>query len=113
MTSLIDVIFLLLLFFMLTSTFSKYAEVELMNAGSGSSTDGRQMLFVSLAEDSLMLNGQGVDMSRIADLLRVQPHDGGGHLVLISIDDSASSQRLVDLLTSLRLVDGLQAMILG
>ena len=30
MTSLIDVIFLLLLFFMLSSTFSRFAEVELV-----------------------------------------------------------------------------------
>ncbi len=113
MTSLIDVIFLLLLFFMLTSTFSKFAEVELMNAGSGSGRNDKQMLFVSLAEDSLMLNGQTVDMTRIADLLETQPHDGSGHLVLINIDDSASSQRLVDLLTSLRVVEGLQTMILS
>ena len=35
MTSLIDVIFLLLLFFMLTSTFSKFAEIELAAATSG------------------------------------------------------------------------------
>ena len=35
MTSLIDVIFLLLLFFMLTSTFTRFSEVELTAAGSG------------------------------------------------------------------------------
>ena len=34
MTSLIDVIFLLLLFFMLTSTFSKFSEVELAAEGT-------------------------------------------------------------------------------
>ena len=35
MTSLIDVIFLLLLFFMLSSTFSKFSEIELTAGGSG------------------------------------------------------------------------------
>ena len=35
MTSLIDVIFLLLLFFMLSSTFSRFAEVEISAAAGG------------------------------------------------------------------------------
>ncbi len=37
MTSLIDVIFLLRLFFMLSSTFSRFAEVELTAAGASAS----------------------------------------------------------------------------
>jgi biopolymer transport protein ExbD len=113
MTSLIDVIFLLLLFFMLTSTFSKYGEVELMAAGQGSKTQDRQKLFVTLGAERLMLNGQQADLARIADLVRLQPQDGGGHLVLISPDDTASAQRLVDLLTALRQVEGLQTVVLG
>jgi biopolymer transport protein ExbD len=35
LTPLIDVIFLLLLFFMLSSTFTRFAEVPLTNAGGG------------------------------------------------------------------------------
>ncbi|MDE4059651.1 MULTISPECIES: ExbD/TolR family protein [Phaeobacter] len=113
MTSLIDVIFLLLLFFMLTSTFSKYGEVELMAAGQGTKAQDRQKLFVTLGAERLMLNGQQADLARIADLVRLQPQDGGGHLVLISPDDTASAQRLVDLLTALRQVEGLQTVVLG
>lgn len=113
MTSLIDVIFLLLLFFMLTSTFSKYGEVELMAAGQGTRAKDRQKLFVTLGAERLMLNGQQADLARIADLVRLQPQDGGGHLVLISPDDTASAQRLVDLLTALRQVEGLQTVVLG
>ncbi|MEC9310793.1 MAG: biopolymer transporter ExbD, partial [Pseudomonadota bacterium] len=71
MTSLIDVIFLLLLFFMLTSTFSKYGEVELMAAGQGAKTQDRQKLFVTLGAERLMLNGQQADLARIADLVRL------------------------------------------
>lgn len=114
MTSLIDVIFLLLLFFMLTSTFSKYGEVELMAAGQadGSAAE-RQKLFVSLGVEEVLLNGQPVDLDRIADLVRSQPQDGGGHLVLISPDDEANAQRLVDLLAVLRQVENLQTVVLG
>ncbi|UWR98073.1 biopolymer transporter ExbD [Phaeobacter inhibens] len=113
MTSLIDVIFLLLLFFMLTSTFSKFGEIELMAAGRGADAAERQMLFIKLEEDSLTLNAQPADLSRIADLIRLQPQAGDGHLVLISPGEAASSQRLVDLLSQLRQVADLQAVVLG
>jgi biopolymer transport protein ExbD len=113
MTSLIDVIFLLLLFFMLTSTFSKFGEVELMAAGKAAAADDRQKLFVTLGADDLTLNGQPVDLGRIADLVRSQPQDSRGHLVLISPDAEASSQQLVDLLAALRQVEKLQTVVLG
>lgn len=113
MTSLIDVIFLLLLFFMLTSTFSKFGEVELMAAGKAASADDRQKLFVTLGAEGLTLNGQSVDLGRIADLVRSQPQDSRGHLVLISPDAEASSQQLVDLLAALRQVEKLQTVVLG
>ncbi|WP_254695791.1 ExbD/TolR family protein [Leisingera sp. NJS204] len=112
MTSLIDVIFLLLLFFMLTSTFSKFGEVELMAAGQGATGSDKQMLFVALGAQSLTLNGQPADLERIAGLIRLQPQTGG-HLVLISPGADASSQRLVDLLSELRSVKGLQTLVLG
>ncbi|OIQ43833.1 MAG: biopolymer transporter ExbD [Roseobacter sp. MedPE-SW] len=113
MTSLIDVIFLLLLFFMLTSTFSKYGEVELMAAGKTGAVEERQKLFVTLGADLVTLNGQPVDIERIADLVRSQPQDGRGHVVLISPNDEATSQRLVDLLAVLRQVEKLQTVVLG
>ncbi len=113
MTSLIDVIFLLLLFFMLTSTFSKYGEVELMAAGKAGVWEERQKLFVTLGTDLVTLNGQPVDLDRIADLVRSQPQDGRGHVVLISPNEETTSQRLVDLLAVLRQVEKLQTVVLG
>jgi len=113
MTSLIDVIFLLLLFFMLTSTFSKYGEVELMAAGKAGVLEERQKLFVTLGTDLVTLNGQPVDLDRIADLVRSQPQDGRGHVVLISPNEETTSQRLVDLLEVLRQVEKLQTVVLG
>jgi biopolymer transport protein ExbD len=61
----------------------------------------------------VMLNGQSVDLDRIADLIRSQPQDSRGHLVLISPNAQATSQRLVDLLAVLRQVENLQTVVLG
>ena len=69
MTSLIDVIFLLLLFFMLTSTFSKYGEVELMAAGQATEGEAPQRLFVQLGAGSVSLNGQPADLRNLGGAL--------------------------------------------
>ncbi|MFC3612269.1 biopolymer transporter ExbD [Lutimaribacter marinistellae] len=97
MTALIDVVFLLLLFFMLTSTFSSFGEIELNRAG-GAQAEAEQPVqraFVQLGADQLSLNGTSVELTTIAEQI-----DEG--LVLVSLQGDVTSQRLVDLLAALR-----------
>lgn len=107
MTPLIDVIFLLLLFFMLTSTFSKYAEIELSNAtGGGVASDTQvERLFVQLGPDRLALNGADISLEELSAQL-----DTGQ--VLVSLDAETTAQRLVDLLGQLRGREGLSVLVL-
>lgn len=59
LTSLIDVIFLLLLFFMLSSTFSRYSQLDLGVSGVGSTGVTRPQLLVSVPPfGPLRLNGK-------------------------------------------------------
>ncbi len=107
MTPLIDVIFLLLLFFMLSSTFSRFGEIELTQAtagGSGTSAPADR-LFLQLGVDRLVLNGTQVTL----DNLLAQVETGQ---VLISLDADTSAQRLVDVLVPLRGRDGLTVTVL-
>ncbi|NVO54202.1 biopolymer transporter ExbD [Rhodobacteraceae bacterium B1Z28] len=107
MTPLIDVIFLLLLFFMLTSTFSTFGEIELSNATAGADATGApaERVFVQLGAERLVLNGTPVTL----DELTTQVETGQ---VLVSLDADTSSQRLVDLLVRLRGRDGLTVTVL-
>ncbi|WP_170410954.1 biopolymer transporter ExbD [Ruegeria arenilitoris] len=107
MTPLIDVIFLLLLFFMLTSTFSKYGEIELSAATAGNPTADtpQDRAFVQLGEERLVLNGTPVTL---ADLI-TQVTTGQ---VLVSLDPDTTAQRLVDLLVLLRGREGLSVLVL-
>lgn len=107
LTSLIDVIFLLLLFFMLTSTFSTYGELELSQAVAGSTAEGppTERVFVQLGAERLALNGAEITLDDLAAAL-----DEGQ--VLISLDDDVTAQRLVDLLARLRGREGLSVMVL-
>lgn len=107
MTPLIDVIFLLLMFFMLSSTFSTFGEIELSQATSGGASTGTptDRTFVQLGSERLVLNGQPVTL----DELTTQVETGQ---VLVSLDDDASAQRLVDLLVRLRGREGLSVLVL-
>ncbi|CUK08248.1 Biopolymer transport protein ExbD/TolR [Ruegeria denitrificans] len=107
MTPLIDVIFLLLLFFMLTSTFSKYGEIELSAATTGGATSDtpQDRAFVQLGTDRLDLNGTPVTFED----LTAQVTTGQ---VLVSLDPDTTAQRLVDLLVLLRGRDGLSVLVL-
>ncbi|WP_367648070.1 biopolymer transporter ExbD [Ruegeria arenilitoris] len=107
MTPLIDVIFLLLLFFMLTSTFSKYGEIELSSATTGGATTDtpQDRAFVQLGAERLVLNGAPITLEE----LTTQVTTGQ---VLVSLDPDTTAQRLVDLLVLLRGREGLSVLVL-
>ena len=107
MTPLVDVVFLLLLFFMLTSTFSTFGEIELSQATAGAATPGTpsERVFVQLGATRLILNGAPVTLDELAKQVEAGQ-------VLVSLDTDASAQRLVDLLVRLRGRDGLSVMVL-
>jgi biopolymer transport protein ExbD len=117
MTSLIDVIFLLLLFFMLSSTFSKFSEVELSAASGGAAIAGdTRPLFLQLHEGRLTLNGQEVALETLeATLLeRAEAGDAAPPTpLLISLKGAVTAQRLTDLLVAVRGVHGITPTVLG
>jgi biopolymer transport protein ExbD len=114
MTSLIDVIFLLLLFFMLTSTFTKFAEVELLSATSGGNGDlvKTPPLFMRLGADTLTLNAQPAKLDTLAGMMKSQRNTETSQPVLISLSADTSAQRLTDLLMVLRTLPGLAISVL-
>ncbi|MEO0401722.1 MAG: biopolymer transporter ExbD [Pseudomonadota bacterium] len=115
MTSLIDVIFLLLLFFMLTSTFSKFSEVDLVAAASGTQpTSDIAPLFLRLSSERLGLNGSEVGLDTLADALadRSVGTDAAPQTVLVSMMPGVSAQRLTDVLVALRTAPGLRIAVL-
>lgn len=114
MTSLIDVIFLLLLFFMLSSTFSRFSEVEISAAGSGGATESEaQMSFLQLGENSLRMNGEDIDLTNLSQEFSEIAPDAETLRVLVSLRDEVTAQRLTDVLVVLRGIDRLNINVLG
>lgn len=111
MTSLVDVIFLLLLFFMLTSTFSKFSEVTLSaasaTASGGGANAGEAPIFLQLYPEHLTVNGETTTIEALA----LEPQ--GGQALLISLQSGISAQRLTDVLVALRRYPDLVVSVLG
>lgn len=112
MTPLVDVIFLLLLFFMLSSTFTRFAEVELASGGSGDVAAAGRPLFLQLTPDRITLNGASVAMDALPVALGGGEDDAPRSL-LVALRGEVTAQRLTDLLMALRRIPGVQATVLG
>ena len=97
MTSLIDVIFLLLLFFMLTSTFSKFAEVPLPIGGAGHLTADTRPVFIRVNADTLSLNAETIAMDQLATALGAEPV-----AAIVALGPNVTAQRLTDVLVAVR-----------
>ncbi|WP_319496087.1 biopolymer transporter ExbD [uncultured Cohaesibacter sp.] len=102
LTSLIDVIFLLLLFFMLSSTFSRYSELDLGVAGGGTGRGQTPKLIISVStEEGVRLNGKVANLSDPDVALASFIAEGVTSAVVVPKGD-VKLQTLVSLLQDLR-----------
>ena len=101
LTPLIDVVFLLLIFFMVTTTFTRETrlQVNLPEAEAGTlSTQTERLEIVVSRDGSFALNGQTLVNGRVETLLRGLALESDGDLdlpVMIVADSQASHQSVV------------------
>jgi biopolymer transport protein ExbD len=106
LTPLIDVIFILLLFFLLTSTFTRYGELPVTAASAGTGEDEAPPVFLGLGVETLALNGTPQSLEALAEALAgLRPDPEASLPVLVAIEPGVTSQRLIDLLSRLRPLD--------
>ena len=98
LTALIDVVFLLLIFFMLASRFGLPAAVPLAAAGDGGAWQGPPRLVTVLPEGALVNGVAAADP--VAALAPLMPAGGGP--VLVRAAPGVDLQRLVDAMEALR-----------
>jgi len=113
LTSLIDIIFLLLLFLMLTSTFSKFSEIELSVATTAAKNKvSENILFLRVSAVRIDLNSGEVEMNSLAKSIKSFTQNAKASLV-ISMDQDVTSQRLVDILGIVANIEGLSVNLIG
>ena len=98
LTPLIDVVFLLLVFFMLASRFGLPGAAPLAAAGSGAGWEGPPRL-VTVLPAGVLVNGVPVEDAAAA-LAPLMPPGGGP--VLVRAAEGTDVQRLVDAMDALR-----------
>lgn len=102
LTSLIDVIFLLLLFFILSSTFTKYSKVELSKKGSGTTqSQSLPQVFVRVSQDQWNVNGVNYTQMNAISALQDFSKKGAQTLLLVVAAD-LKTQGLVDALEMIK-----------
>ena len=102
MTPLIDVVFILLLFFMLSSTFADMRRIDLATPAVSVGTTDVEVLRVRLEAAGLLVNGERISSGeltrRIVDMLAASP-DGG---VVLKVGAGVPVGRLTDTLDRIR-----------
>lgn len=101
LTPMIDVVFLLLVFFMLASQFGHDTALPVSSSGAAGSSYSGPPRLVDIGVDDLRLNGvevtQGALEEKLAELV-----ESDGDLVILRGSDAATVQRMIDVAQSLR-----------
>jgi biopolymer transport protein ExbD len=100
LTPMIDVVFLLLVFFMLVAQFGRDAALPLATAGGGAGWDGPPRL-VEIAPEGIALNGRAVAEDGLAAALAPLVESPADPVVLRPVA-GADLQRLADVAETLR-----------
>lgn len=101
LTPMIDVVFLLLVFFMLASRFGSESVIEIgLTSGAGGGDWQGPPRLISVAPQGLRLNGAEITLGGIAETLA--PLMPGDTAPVILRSDGADLQRLLDVMEALR-----------
>ena len=106
-TSLIDVIFLLLLFFMLTSTFAKFSEVEITGGRAGATAAGAPPdIIVLLSDTDWRVNGGPLtEAGALVEIGRLE--QAGAKTAVLLVRGAITSQAMVGAIEAIRRDTGL------
>ena len=104
LTPLIDVVFILLIFFMLASNFSQWHQIQLsVGEVEEIQVDQKEISTIKIDKNNAyLLNEKTLPLIEIISNINVQVLINSNHPVIIEVEQGASVQGLVDLLDHLR-----------
>ena len=101
LTPLIDVVFILLVFFMLASSFADERRVDLQSASAGGAVGEGDTLVVDVGPEQVRLGGDRVALERLPARLAAAGSAEAG--VLVQVGAGVAVQRLLDVLDAVAL----------
>jgi len=105
LSPLIDMVFILLIFFMVTTTFVKDMQVDLNRPGASSaSPSSDKSIRVSIdAEKKIYFDGREVELWSLQGLVRESLNSNATKDVLVITDLSVTAENLIDVIDQLKL----------
>ena len=103
LTPIIDVVFILLIFFMLATNFQDFSQtdIELSNESSKSMSSDKKMYVVSVDKDkSFMLNDKSLHLNDIKAKILTSVRSEEEHLVVIKPNDDVNMQLILSVMVS-------------
>ena len=101
LTPIIDVVFILLIFFMLATNFQDFSQtdIELSNESSKSMSSDKKMYVVSVDKDkSFMLNDKSLHLNDIKAKILTSVRSDEEHLVVIKPNDDVNMQLILSVM---------------
>ncbi|MAX33879.1 outer membrane transport energization protein ExbD [Onishia taeanensis] len=102
LTPMLDVVFIMLIFFIVTTSFIKESGVEIQRPESSAATPrpDAQVMVAITAEGAVWVDGQPVDLHRLGDTVSGLVTDDGS--VVIQADSDATTGLLIEVMDGLR-----------
>tara|TARA_B100000035_G_scaffold63895_1_gene51785 strand:+ start:89 stop:475 length:387 start_codon:yes stop_codon:yes gene_type:complete len=105
LTPIIDVVFILLIFFMLASNFNKVGELnmDLSKETSQSSNDDVKLIKLEVRQDnSVMSKGKLYDDNELLTMLRIAIKEAQRYAIVVTAKDEVTYQRYLTLMSFLK-----------
>ncbi len=104
LTPLIDVVFILLVFFMLASSYLDWHAIDLnISSGKGAASSSQRAILISLGADgSLAVGSQTIGQGQLATLVGARLADNPDQRVVVRSEPGVPLQRAVNILDLLR-----------
>lgn len=101
---LIDIVFLLLVFFMLTSTFIKPEAIELQLPESGSSIEisDRSIIVLMDQKGQLVLNGKLIELEKLGKAIKLLLQTDRSATITLKSDSETKVQQLLAVMDAIR-----------
>lgn len=108
LTAMIDVVFILIFFFMLTTSFARIESMELMlpSVGKAPVTKREISKITILNENQVMFGKRLVDLPEMKTTLADIFKDSPKQAVVVFVDDEVSMQRMVTVLDAVNMAGG-------
>ena len=102
LTPMLDVVFIMLIFFIVTTSFIKESGVEIERPESSAATarPDAQVMVAITAEDAVWVDGQPVDAHRVGNEVASLGSDEGG--VVIQADRQSTTGLLIEVMDAIR-----------